>query len=105
MPFWQVEEELATTPAVVKTTASAVLALPFDVAALLAAGETATLPTATLTDLATNEVTRPLVTLSGTVMTAIIKQLTPNRDYRLVWSWVISPTKKPTRITVIRCVA
>jgi len=105
MAFWQIDPDLSTNPAVVKTTSAAVLSIPFDVAALLATGETATLPTAALTDLETGAVTRLTPTQAGTVLTVVVQRLTANHDYRLVWQWTVSATNKPTRLTLIRCLA
>jgi len=105
MAFFQIDEDLATTPAVVKTTASAVLSIPLDVAALLAVGQTATLPKATLTDIDTGEITSLTPTQTGTVLTVVVQRLTATHDYRLVWSWQISVTNRPSRITYVRCVA
>ena len=105
MTFWQVSPGLSTTPAVIETTSAAILAIPFDLAALLAVGQTASAPTATLTDLATGAVTRPEVTQAGTVLTAVVQRLVAFHDYRLLWSWQINATNRPSRITFIRCVA
>lgn len=105
MAFWQIDPDLSTTPAVVKTTSAAVLSIPFDVAGLLAAGETATLPTATLTDLDTGAITRLTPAQAGTVLTVVVQRLVKHHDYELVWGWTVSATKKPTRITLIRCLA
>ena len=105
MAFWQIDPDLSTVPAIVKTTSAAVLSIPFDVAGLLAVGETATVPTATLTDIETGAVTRLTPTQAGTVLTVVVQRLAANHDYQLVWGWTVSATNKPSRITIIRCLA
>jgi hypothetical protein len=105
MPFWQVPTDLATTPAVVETTAQEVRPLPLDAASLLEPGEAVRAASCTLTDLATNEVVAsPRATVDGTTITVTIRGLQAGRDYRLNWLLTISPEKKIARITVVRVV-
>ena len=106
MTFWQVSEELATTPAVIETTALEVRALEFDAAGLLDEGETVAGVTTSLTDLTTNEVVGGgRADVAGTTATYTIKGLTAGHDVRLSWLITISATKKLVRLTIIRVIA
>jgi hypothetical protein len=105
MPFWQVSSDLATTPAVVETTAQEVRPLPLDAASLLEPGEAVRSASCTLTDLATNEVVAtPRATVDGTTVMTAIRGLQAGHDYKLAWLLTIGPEKKIARITVVRCI-
>lgn len=106
MADWQVSAELATVPPVVETTALEVRSLTFDASALLGGSESITAQATQLTDLETGEVVGLAAPgRSGNVITQVVKGLLPGHDYRLIWTITISATKKPTRITIVRCVA
>src|SRR5688572_19008678 len=106
MTFWQVSAELATTPAVIETTALEVRELDLDAAALLDEGESVTAATCQLTDLTTNEVVGGgAATVAGDVATYVVRNLTAGHDYRLHWLLTVSANKKVARLTICRCVA
>jgi hypothetical protein len=107
MTFWQLPpESLRADPPVVETTALAIVPLTLDVAPYLGEGETPGDPLTSLYDLTTDRAADiPAPRRAGTVITQVLGALERGHDYQLVWSWQTGPRNRPSRITIIRCIA
>lgn len=106
MTSWQAPPEaLRTVPEwQFHTTPTEVLALEFDTAPLLGAGETASLPKVACLDVTTGQpVTLGAATLEDGVITQVVKGLKAGHAYWLTWGFTIDDTNKPSRISMILC--
>lgn len=104
MSAWRIIPELAADPPIVQVTAAGVWPLSLDVSRYSPGGAVDE-ARVQLTDLTTDkaiDIAKPR--LDGKTITAIVKGLTVGHDYRLVWTWRITPSNQPSKITIVRCV-
>jgi len=107
MAFWQIPPpHLAADPPVAEVTAAGAWPLKLDLAPYLSEGQVPKNPRATLTDIATGrDIPVRVLPLKGTTMTVVVRGLEAGHDYRLIYTWAITPFDQPSKIQIVRCVS